>query len=215
MAKFNTSKKELFAIGILVILYVVGIIGIAFFNQAKFLPLTPVNLMISVFIIFIFQDKTATKMWHFMLTVFSIGFLIEVVGINTGLPFGSYSYGNTLGPKIAGTPPIIGINWLMLIYCVGCFVNFYVREKNIVLKSAIGSGILLLLDYLIEPVAVKLDFWTWASDVIPIQNYISWYIIAFALLLIFFKFIKQRTNIVAIVLLALQFIFFGVLSFLL
>jgi putative membrane protein len=32
------------------------------------------------------------------------------------------------------------------------------------------------LDYFVEPVAMALGFWHWENDVIPLQNYMMWFI---------------------------------------
>jgi putative membrane protein len=46
-----------------------------------------------------------------------LAFIVEALGVKTGNIFGQYSYGNNLGPAVAGTPLLISVNWLMLIYC--------------------------------------------------------------------------------------------------
>jgi putative membrane protein len=44
-----------------------------------------------------------------------------------------------------------------------------------------ASLLMVALDLCIEPVAIALDFWTWQSDSVPIQNYLAWFITALAL----------------------------------
>ena len=69
------------------------------------------------------------------------------------------------------------------------------------------------LDFLIEPVAISLDFWSWEYDIIPLQNYIGWFVIAFILQLIFLNVLdKAEKNIVAVSLFGWQIMFFGVLN---
>ena len=48
--------------------------------------------------------------------IFLLGFVVEVVGVQTGLIFGSYSYGATLGVKLFDTPLLIGLNWIFVSY---------------------------------------------------------------------------------------------------
>src|SRR2546429_8569831 len=43
-----------------------------------------------------------------------IGFAAEVVGVHSGVPFGTYQYAGTLGAQIAGVPLIAGLAWTML-----------------------------------------------------------------------------------------------------
>ena len=37
---------------------------------------------------------------------------------------------------------------------------------------------MVLLDLMIEPVAIRLDFWHWQGGAIPTQNYIMWFLVA-------------------------------------
>mgnify|MGYP003693687693 CR=1 FL=1 len=43
-----------------------------------------------------------------------IGFVAEVVGVRSGIPFGSYRYADSLGPRLAGVPIIVGLAWAMM-----------------------------------------------------------------------------------------------------
>ena len=44
--------------------------------------------------------------------------------------------------------------------------------------SVIVDGALLasFFDWLMEPIAVKLGYWQWASETIPVYNYICWFL---------------------------------------
>jgi hypothetical protein len=35
-----------------------------------------------------------------------------------------------------------------------------------------------MFDWIMEPVAIRLDYWTWAGGDIPMQNYFAWFVIA-------------------------------------
>jgi putative membrane protein len=76
------------------------------------------------------------------------------------------------------------------------------------------SALLMVgLDVLIEPIAIELDFWTWAGGYVPFQNYVGWFVIAFVLQFAFHKAIpKDMTNHVAVILFGLQILFFGLLN---
>ncbi|OAA28674.1 putative membrane protein [Frankia sp. EI5c] len=43
-----------------------------------------------------------------------IGLAAESVGVHTGWPFGDYSYGSALGPKLAGVPVVVPLAWTMM-----------------------------------------------------------------------------------------------------
>ena len=69
------------------------------------------------------------------------------------------SYGEALGFQLMHVPIIIGVNWFILaIGARGC-AN-YVSEKPAV-QTLIAALLMVGLDILIEPVAIKFEFWTW------------------------------------------------------
>jgi putative membrane protein len=179
--------KLLTPIRVLIILYIVGIIGVTLPLHKDFMLLTPLNLL-TTFVIAVYADKNKNAGLYLVLAFcYLFGFFLELAGVQSGLIFGQYSYGATLGPKIWGTPLIIGINWAMLVYASVSISNSYFTEFPTIVKAAVGATLMVLLDIFIEPVAVKFDFWSWASApmnkliVAPLENYIVWWLAAFLL----------------------------------
>jgi putative membrane protein len=66
----------------------------------------------------------------------------------------------------------------------------------------------VLFDWLMEPVAVKLGFWTWLSLDIPVYNYVCWFIVSAGLLVLFRKWEQPKANPFALHLLCIQVLFF-------
>lgn len=209
------SRSENIAIGILSILYLVGTIGFFFDIHPDFVKLTPINLLISLIIVLAFHPSWNWRLILFLLICPIVGFLVEMKGVETGLIFGTYQYGETLGFKYNNTPLSIGINWLLLSYCSAVLVSHFTSESsNIILKALYASTVMVGLDVLIEPVAIKTDMWSWPPDnEIPIQNYIGWFLTALPLHLLFFLLNKSVKNKVAVSLLLLQFLFFWFLGY--
>ena len=132
-----------------------------------------------------------------------------------------------LGSEEAKVPYIIGINWFIIIYCCGVAVHSLLNSlsqklaeemerpaRQIKALSVIvdGATLAVVFDWLIEPVAVKLGYWTWLGDgQIPLFNYISWFVISMLLLLIFHLLPIQKQNKFAIHLLMIQVMFFVLL----
>ena len=201
------KDKLLFASTLLlVIIYAAGFLGIHSSYQNLFLSLTPFSLFISTILLFLNHKQFNKGFLIFCCITFLSGFFIEVIGVNTGIVFGEYGYGNTLGFKLNGVPLIIGINWLMLVYCTGSV--FSRLNTNVFIKSLAGATLLVLLDIFIEPVAMKYDFWNWKNALVPFQNYIAWFLFAFLLLLVFYKSNFNKENKFATALIILQFVFF-------
>ena len=196
---------------LLSIFYLVGILGIVVFKIDDFLLLTPFNLLVSLVIILWFHPKWTKQTFLFLGITYLVGYFIEVVGVNTGVIFGDYTYGAVLGWKIWNTPLMIGVNWVLLIYASGMTINWWFPKWNRFTRPFASAALMVLLDMLIEPVAIHYDFWTWATENVPLQNYISWYLISLVLLFLFHQIHQNQTNKVASGLLFLQFLFFAVL----
>jgi bisanhydrobacterioruberin hydratase len=211
---YQYTRSEKIAVTILIILYLVGTIGFIFKIHPEFSKLTPVNLFLSLIIVLIFHQQWHWKMVLFCLICPIVGFLVEMKGVETGLIFGSYQYGETLGFKLNNTPLSIGVNWLLLTYSSAILVNHAAKEEShIVLKAILASALMVSLDVLIEPIAMKTDMWSWANNKVPMQNYLGWFLTALPLHLLFFILNKSVKNKVAVSLLILQFLFFWILSF--
>jgi len=195
----------------IVIFYIVGIAGFIIpFTNPLFRTLTPFALVGNFILLFYFHQKN--QLWKDIL-LFSIiflgGLVIEMVGVQTKVIFGDYTYGNGLGFKVYDTPLIIGLNWLFLSYTTSSVVNK--AKINNLFKVIIASLIMLAYDLILEQVAPEMNMWSWKDDIIPLQNYAVWFLLA----LIFntmTKIFKINTkNQVAFLILASQSVFFLVL----
>ncbi|MBK9448699.1 MAG: carotenoid biosynthesis protein [Bacteroidetes bacterium] len=202
-----------FSIAILVILYVVGIVGLGSSSREWFLAATPLTLVISAGLLL--ANHLEWNRWAVsaVVTAAIVGFLVEVVGVQTGLIFGEYAYGATLGAKLWAVPLVIGLNWLLLTYTTGALTARLRLPK--VLQAALAAAAMTALDVLIEPIAMAFDFWQWPGGVVPMQNYIAWFLVSFALLLLFQYLRFDKRNPLAAPVLALQVLFFGILNLML
>ena len=81
------------------------------------------------------------------------------------------------------------------------------------LKVLFGALVMVVYDLIMEPVAIRLDMWSWGGDVIPLQNYIAWFVISLVFLaMMHFGRIKTE-NKIAPWLLGVQACFFLILNF--
>jgi putative membrane protein len=163
----------------LIVLYAAGLIGMHLPATAVlFTSLVPLTLWFTAFICVVYFPKPSLQAYVFLGMVAVAAWFLEVQGVRTGLIFGEYTYGKTLGFQLLKVPITIGLNWLVLLLAT----NALVEEWNIVgkvSKAAIGAGLMTALDFLIEPVAVHFDFWTWAGIQVPAQNFVAWWIASF------------------------------------
>lgn len=196
---------------LIVIFHVVGLTGflIPAFN-GLFKQLVPFHLLLMLSLMIFSQPEKSYWFYVFLVVTYIAGYTIELVGVHTGMIFGEYSYGGTLGLKLAEIPLMIGVNWILVIYSAGMLLR-QIGLKNNVLAAAVGSVLVTLLDFIIEPVAIRFDYWAWKTNDIPLQNYIAWYLFSFALLYLFARLPFKKHNPAAPVLFITQFLFFLIL----
>ncbi len=119
-------------IRILVLYYIVGIVlFLVEGTRSIFVSLTPLSLIMSFLVVLVFQPSWSQRLGVAFLTVFLTAIFVEIVGVQTGVLFGEYSYGKALGIKILDTPVMIGLNWLILIYCTSAIVNHLFSNRII------------------------------------------------------------------------------------
>lgn len=176
-----------------------------------FLLFTPYSLILSTFLLFYHQTIFNKQFWIFSICIFLLGFGVEVAGVHTGMIFGTYSYGETLGFKIFDVPLVMGLNWLTLVYSVGVILNR--MKATLLVKSTIGAALLTFLDLFIEPIAIHYDYWAWQTVSVPIQNYVAWFVISFVFLLFFYWMNFKKENKLALLYFMVQLIFFAALNF--
>lgn len=167
-------------LAVLIILYTVGAAGhlIKDLNPYMIL-LTPYTLLLTGSLVFIsaagFNQGNKLPAWCG--SVFVITFLLEAAGVASGMIFGEYYYSNVLGLKLWNVPVIIGFNWmLVLLGSISLSLRFFSRPFYTGLSTAFLA---VIFDYLLEPAAVRLNYWQWLSGSVPLQNYAAWGIFAF------------------------------------
>ncbi len=205
------SRKEIYYTLFLLIIYAVGIVGISLPLHSDFVRLTPLNLCVSLLVVLLYQEKWSKNLVFALLLSYFIGWSAEAIGIKYGQLFGDfYHYGDAMGWQVLQTPLTAGLLWVIVSSGSTALCNFIFKEKSWFLKSVFGALVLVILDILIEPVAAKLDFWQWQNHIVPFQNYVGWFIVGFVQLLVYQLFIPNLKNKIAVVLLFIQFIFFGI-----
>lgn len=205
------SKLQKFAGYFFIIYYTVGVAGLSVpHTRNLFIDLMPLTLLISSAILLFFHIKwRKTDVVLFFLIALA-GYLVEVLGVHTGQVFGSYEYGRALGFRLFDTPLLIGLNWLMLTYCV-----FAIMEDLKLfwpLKALSAAALMVIYDVAMEPVAIRLDMWSWGDGIIPLQNYQAWFIISLIFLSAMHLAGVKTGNRIAAWLFSAQFMFFVLLN---
>ena len=134
----------------------------------------------------------------FMFITFFLSLFLEIIGSKTGYIFGGkyhYNKGNTPGYIIFDIPILIPIAWFGIIYMA---INFccYLTNTQFPFENTpnyyfitLTSISIMLLDIVLDPLAVDEKRWEWESLGIyygvPILNFIGWLIVPTLTIIIF------------------------------
>jgi putative membrane protein len=212
LIKADRSQKTTIGVFLLWLLHLSGLIGIAAGAGDWFIPKTPLNLVITSVIFFWAFPVASPRIIGFTLFVITAGMAAEWVGVHTGYLFGTYSYGQNLGPKLDGIPYLIGLNWAILSLASGSLGSRWKVQKP--LQVMIGALIMVGLDFFIEAVAPLMDLWSFEGGAPPKWNYICWFGLA-----LIFQWVYQQIGIsgnstIALHLICVQLVFFVLLNLL-
>lgn len=205
--KTSTAK---ISVGLIWLFHFSGLLGILFIDRELFLETTPVNLFITIVLLFVNLPDVNKKVLLSAAVAFVVGMGVELLGVNFGLIFGQYVYGDNLGVKVGGVPLLIGANWVMLTFITGAVGAAFFQRA--VFSAAFGALLMVLLDLVIEPVAPKFDYWEFANDTAPLSNYIGWFLVAFPIQWVYQTQVKQKDNAFSFHLVLIQFLFFGIFT---
>jgi len=207
------KKKEFlrFSIFFVWLINISGFFGLLSDQKDFFLIMSPLAILITFILLILNYDFKQKGFITALISIITIGFLVEFLGVNYDLFFGSYEYGNNLGYKIGGVPIIMSVNWLVLIFLAGSFTEKIIPNP-LPLKVLFAALLMVFLDIFLEICAPKLDYWKFNEEVVPISNYNSWFIISAICLYIYFKLIKEKEYTLSTNMLAIHFAFFGLLS---
>ncbi|MFM7710413.1 MAG: carotenoid biosynthesis protein [Ferruginibacter sp.] len=189
----STNRTDI-ATAIAILFHAIGLIGLLFASDTAFRYTTPLNQLLMFGLLLYTMPKQTCRIWLFIVISFITGMAVEMIGTNTGFLFGEYQYGDVLGPSINHVPWIIGINWVLVIYCCGSTMKLILQKwgASIGLSDRMkwlslvvdGAMLAVLFDWIMEPVAIQLGYWSW-SGAIPFFNYLCWFLISIPLLMLF------------------------------
>jgi putative membrane protein len=112
------------------------------------------------------------------------GFAVEVLGVHTGVPFGRYEYGDSLGPSVAGVPLLIACAWTMLAWPAALAARRLARTFPG--RVALGAWALAAWDLFLDPQMVADGHWHWLDPAphlpgvptVPLSDYLGWLIVS-------------------------------------
>jgi len=161
----------------------------------------PVTMLLGVTMQALFVGTVLWRMIgerHALAVFFGVGAMglgLEVVGTQTGWPFGVYTYTELLRPQVFHVPILIPLAWFMMMpvaWAVGLILVGRERFWPFVLVSA---GAMTAWDLFLDPQMVNWGFWIWLEPGvwtyfgIPWLNYFGWFIGAAGMTAVFYPFL--------------------------
>jgi len=133
-----------------------------------------------------------------VLLVAVVAVCFEAVGLATGVPYGSYTYSDALGPTLLGVPLLVPLAWLMM-----AWPSWVVAARLTVRRPArvaLAAGVFAAWDVVLDPQMVQAGYWTWAHpapglpgiDTVPLTNLAGW-LLAGLVLMALLDLLVERT----------------------
>ncbi len=207
----NRHRPQLL-LAIAIIFHGVGLVGIGLLHSRGILRSTPMHLsLMGLLLVISFREQLRRfAIWGAITAV--VSFWAEWTGVHTGILFGNYGYGAALGPQWLEIPLLIGLNWVVVVAGACSIAGALTRLPW--LRTLLAAALATAYDWIMEPVAIRLDYWSWHSAEIPLLNYACWALFALIFAAVW-QIFRLRGNLFAAGLFVIQLIFFTLLRFLL
>lgn len=135
-------------------------------------------------------------------TLTAYTYIIEIIGVSTGLPYGEFEYGVSLGPMLFDVPLALPLFFIPLVfnsYLLSTLLFDFTDRR--ILRVPTVVLMVILIDMILDPAAVSLGLWSYSQGIyygVPIQNYIGWILsatIATVLIDVSFEFSKLKSRV--------------------
>jgi putative membrane protein len=122
--------------------------------------------------------------WTASIIIILNGLVTFVSEVRTGYPFGSYIYTDVLRLSLLGVPIAIPFAWYSTVINTWRISEVFGpagSTSGIVRMAAVAGILTVALDAVLEPMAAQVNFyWLWKWGIVPVQNYLSWFVLSAA-----------------------------------
>jgi len=115
-----------------------------------------------------------------------ISYVLEEVGVRSGLVYGAYHYGAKLGPKLGSVPVLIPLAWFMMIYPSWIVARALLRGVDtsslfgLAAQAMVAAWVMSAWDAVMDPGMAASGNWVWEYGGgyfgVPLRNYFGWLI---------------------------------------
>ncbi len=115
-----------------------------------------------------------------------VAVVFESAGLATGVPYGSYSYSDSLGPTLLGVPFLVPLAWLMMAWPSWLLAVHLARPvrpgRRRAARIVWAAALFAAWDVVLDPQMVDARYWTWEHpapglpgiDTVPLTNLAGW-----------------------------------------
>jgi uncharacterized membrane protein len=147
----------------------------------------------------LFVSQGARAAGLMLVLCFIVAGSLEMLSVQTGFPYGWYSYSSKLGPGLAGVPLLVPLCWQMMAWNALSVAKLIVPKRwpkaSVILIAALA---LTAWDVFLDPQMVRSGLWTWARQGeyvgIPLENYAGWLMTALILFAAFSRLVKFSSD---------------------
>ena len=202
---FSLDKRIRNILGLLIILNAAAMVLLARDvrpeNTFTFRIIAGTFLLLFVCIHGWFQYGWPSMTAFFCITA-AITWVVESLSVKTGIPFGFFSYAETLGVKIGDVPLMIlpayffngYLAWIMACLLVGTEQRLFDR-RQIIQVPFLAALLMVMWNLSFEPVMSTIEgHWQWQSGDwhgVPLTNYAGWLLTSFLFFLAFSILLKK------------------------
>jgi len=120
---------------------------------------------------------------------------IEVIGVMTGYPYGTFRYIGDLGWRIFGLVPwTVPFAWVPLL--LGAVSLYPIEPRALIRGSLRAAGLLTLIDFVLDPGAVSVGLWRYANPgpyyEVPWTNFAGWLLVGTLASILLARFMQGR-----------------------
>jgi uncharacterized membrane protein len=118
-----------------------------------------------------------------------IAYILEEIGVRTGLIYGAYHYSDLLGPKLGHVPIIIPLAWFMMMYPAWTVAHALLSGVDTqafpgrTAQALVAAGVITGWDMVMDPGMTAGGNWIWeqggAYFGVPLHNYFGWLLTTF------------------------------------
>lgn len=186
----NSYLKFKLSAAVIGINHLIGVVGLNIAaTQSLFEQVSWINLFITFLLLVWNHEPKNREGLFFIAAAFTIGMVVEIAGVKTGVIFGEYHYTPTLGLSVAGVPLIIGFNWVLLSYCCAGVAERYIT--SVTGRVVAASLLMVITDLLLETFAIRHGLWVWTDAHPPFQNFAAWFVTSLPIQWLFVKWVKS------------------------